>query len=240
MDTKKMIKEIENRREQMLKNYEILSNHDKNDKFWQIIPERAKDGYVFELGMVINWIGFKYKPKKILEIGTRTGGSLIHLLSSYDIYNDLEIYCFDYWQYPPDESAIPCIYRFVPSSIKKMIFKKYYMKKIEKNLNLFKIPIKNIYFISGDSKSTVPNFFKNNPKKQFDYILVDGGHDKLTASTDLENVVGHVASGGVILFDDLERENLLNVWNQFKEKHSDEFYFYDKIHRKGIGWGFKK
>ncbi|MBU0756950.1 MAG: hypothetical protein KKF44_02705, partial [Nanoarchaeota archaeon] len=47
---------------------------------------------------LIMWIGCEYKPKRILEIGTRTGGSLISLLCTYS-QNDFkkieEIVSFD-------------------------------------------------------------------------------------------------------------------------------------------------
>jgi predicted O-methyltransferase YrrM len=236
-----MIDEIDSRREEMLKICNILSEHNKYDDYWQGIFEQAKKGYVFDLGMVINWIGEYFKPKRILEIGTYKGGSLIQLLSNYEKFEDLDIVCFDYWQYPPWNILSPKIFRFIPSFLKKIFFRKYYMKKIESNLGLFGIPIDNIVMISGDSKVTVPTFFDSYPDKKFDYILVDGGHDKFTATTDLENVVGHIADSGIIVFDDIERDALYDVWTVFKKQHNNDFVFYEKVtSRKGVGWGFKK
>lgn len=116
------------------------------------------------------------------------------------------------------------------------------IRKVKKNLIFFKIPIDNIEFISGDSKIAVPDFFRKFPDKKFDYVLVDGGHDRKTASADLENVSSHINKGGVIVFDDIGPESykLIDVWEAFKAKHNNEFDFYEKFHRKGVAWAFKK
>ncbi len=76
-----------------------LSDANKFDAYWNNQIKLAESDDYFETYMVINWIGNKYRPKKILEIGTRTGGSLICLLSPYDIFENLEIYCFDFYEY---------------------------------------------------------------------------------------------------------------------------------------------
>ena len=96
--------------------------------------------------------------------------------------------------------------------------------------------------IFSDSKKTVPEYFHNNPNKLFDYILVDGGHDKKTAGTDLENISDHVAKGGIVIFDDIGPESykLIDVWEAFKKKHENEFTFYEKYHRKGVAWAFRR
>jgi predicted O-methyltransferase YrrM len=116
------------------------------------------------------------------------------------------------------------------------------MKKVRRNLSWFNIPVGIITFVSGDSKKTVPAYFRNNPGKHFDYILVDGAHDQETAFIDLQNIVDHVADKGIIVFDDISdlSYNLMGVWTRFKELHNNEFDFIEIECRKGIGIAFKK
>jgi cephalosporin hydroxylase len=194
--------------------------------------------------MVINWIGEKYKPKRILEIGTRTGGSLISLLSPYVILEGLEIYCFDLWReyYKTTFIKKVPIIRRLTKFIPENLHLKLSIKKVNKNLEIFKIPTENINYITGDSKVTIPDFFSDHPKKKFDYILVDGAHDKESALMDLLNIGSHVSMGGFIVFDDIGPESyqLIDVWEKFKEKFNNQFYFYEYYHRKGVAWAIRK
>jgi predicted O-methyltransferase YrrM len=241
-------------------NGEKLAKLDPNDDYWKYIvhpTELVRNGIFLETNMVTSWIGATRKPLRILEIGTRTGGSLIALLCVYspeDLKKIEEIVSFDMWR--EYVSTTP-----LASFVSKVLGKKSNINlservtgfmggyierssknKVKKNLAAFNIPSDKINFVSGDSKVTVPAFFKQNPGKKFDYILVDGGHDDFTAETDLENVVNYVAPKGIILFDDImpESYNLINVWNKFKEKHSSEFDFFQIDHRKGMAWAVKK
>jgi len=238
MNYKSMIKKIEKRKDYVISYCQILQEFDDNDYYWSETIELAKKKYFFETSMVINWIGAKFGPKKILEIGTRTAGSLVALLYNHKLQEGLEIYCFDLWK-EYSSSFFPTIaMKYLPTFIKE----KFSIKKVKKNLNKLNIPYENIKFISGDSKITIPYFFKKFPDKKFDYILVDGGHDKLTASIDLENICGHFSDRGVLVFDDIGPESykLIDVGDAFKSKHINEFNFYEKFHRKGVAWAFKK
>ena len=80
------LEEILSERERFLQNARQLRETDPNDPYWQDLatPEKyMRDGRFLETGMLISWLGRTRKPKRILEIGTRTGGSLISLLHSY-------------------------------------------------------------------------------------------------------------------------------------------------------------
>ncbi|MBI2270102.1 MAG: class I SAM-dependent methyltransferase [Bacteroidetes bacterium] len=244
----------------LLKNSSKLRTLDSNDYYWKElgIPKKLiRNGIFLETGMVISWIGSQRKPKKILEIGTRTGGSLIALLSVYkpeDKVEIEEILSFDLWReyisttwvsslltkLLRKDSNINISMRYT-RLINKILQNKA-VKKVKKNLALFGINIDKIKFISGDSKKTVPDYFKMNPNKKFDYILVDGAHDELTAFIDLENIVNHTTENGIIVFDDIGPESykLIGVWNKFKAKHIGEFDFFEIHHRKGIAWAVKK
>jgi predicted O-methyltransferase YrrM len=155
-----------------------------------------------------------HKPKRILEIGVRTGLSICNMLSAYRDVKEIErIVLCDVWN---DGFASPEIV-------------KMYLKAM--NLNV------NPEFIVGDSKVEIPKL-----EGDFDYILVDGDHDKTAALIDLENVVRLVAPGGVIVFDDISPYgcNLLDVWESFKENHKGEFEFSENMKGKGTAWAEKK
>ena len=162
-------------------------------------------------------------PKNILEIGTRTGISLAQLLSAYLDHTVIE--------------KIVCCDLFNDGYISPNLVKSY--------LDYLGIPqdtINKIEFLVGDSKQTIPKYKQEHPDIRFSYILVDGSHNKNDAKTDLDNVVSMVASNGVIVFDDIGKDgmDLLDVWNNFKQQHLDEFTWTENLNGKGIATAVKK
>jgi len=198
-------------------NLRILKGKNPGDCYYEeylrhFEREREKffDQYHFAVHYAIN-----NAPKRILEIGTRTGLSICNLLSAYiDPKIAKRVVLIDVWN---DGFASP--------GIVKMYFKA---------LNL---PLENVQFITGDSKVEVPKL-----KESFDYILVDGDHNKDTAWIDLENVVPLIAKAGVIVFDDITDRgcNLQDVWDKFKDKYNGQFDFGENHDGKGVGWAIKK
>ena len=65
-----------------------------------------------------------------------------------------------------------------------------------------------VNFINGDSKKTVPNFFKENPNLFFDLITIDGDHSLKGALRDIKNVLPRLKIGGAIIFDDISSMNI--------------------------------
>lgn len=219
-----------------------LHEHNPYDSYWGELLELSKKPDFFEPCMLQSWIGKNRKPKKILEIGTRTGGSLISLLSSYNSFEDVKVYSFDLWVENLRASFLSRI-PVLRSVLRKLpLNKSLALNIVKKNLKIFSIPVSIITFISGDSKKTVPAFFRANPAIKFDYILVDGAHDAQTAAIDLENVASYITKDGFLVFDDIgpESYHLLSVWEKFKANHKDDFLFYENMHRKGVGWAIKK
>jgi predicted O-methyltransferase YrrM len=162
-------------------------------------------------------------PKRILEIGTRTGISLAQLLSAYIDYSGIEkIVSFDLFN---DGFLSPSL---VKLNLKTLNIPQYIIDKIE--------------FVVGDSKKTVPQYITDHPTEQFDYILVDGSHEKIDARLDLENVRPLVASKGVLVFDDITPDgmNLDDVWQEFKSVYKDEFEWFEDYNGKGCAWAIKK
>lgn len=259
-----IIREIEQTKPFVLSNFRQLRKLDPNDHYWSLFTDTGPltvNGVFIETGMVVSWIGNVRRPKTILEIGTRTGGSLIALLTNYQDFIDVEVVSFDLWrEYVSTTFLSRALTRLVSRpdagnqpkeniniSQKKLrpflpLIRSLSMKKVRRNLRYFNIPADIITFISGDSRETVPAYFKDHPDKKFDYILVDGAHDKPTAWTDLQNVADHLSDNGVLVFDDISdlSYGLMDVWMKFREQHADRFDFLEIECRKGIGVAFKK
>jgi predicted O-methyltransferase YrrM len=215
-----MVRGIEARREHVLADVRKLKGRLSNitDYYYRQLLKLSKQGYFFETWMVENWLGAEMQPRRVLEIGTRNGGSLVALLRPYKSYDGVKVVCFDLWR----EIGSP--------------------KKVRSNLEYMGIPTDFIEFVSGDSKVTVPEYARAHPGERFDYVLVDGGHDHGTAATDLRNVEGLVDVGGVLVFDDISEASygLLPEWEEFKRRNGDRFAYFEVMHRKGIAWAFRR
>jgi len=194
----------------------ILKKHNVGDLYYEAYlghlakrKETFFDVYHFAWAWVI-----KYKPRRILEIGVRTGLSICQLLSAYIDYSVIE-------------RVVLCD-----------IFNDGYTSPdlVTMNLKALNIPIDKIEFLVGDSKVEIPKL-----QGQFDYILVDGSHDPTDALLDLENVRPLITQGGVIVFDDIDPDgmSLAPVWHKFMNKYQSEFEWHENYSGKGIGWAIK-
>lgn len=162
--------------------------------------------------------GSYYRPKRVMEIGSRTGLSLCQLLSGYIDTSMVRVVLFDLWS---DGLSTP--------------------ELIIKHLNHLGIHTEIIEFYQGDSRSTVPSFMEKNTEK-FDWILVDGDHSPEGAWTDLENAHQLVARGGVIVFDDIVEFDgivLMPTWEAFKQKYANQYIWHQNLNGKGVGWAVR-
>ena len=191
---------------------------------WHLEECRKKGIEFFDLYCLGWWWGSTRNPKKILDIGVRTGTSLCQLLSACSDYEDKRVVQFDVFN-----DGLSC-----PELVKK-------------HLNYLGIPtefIEKIEFHTGDSKETVPRFKETNVDL-FDWVLVDGDHSNEGAKIDLNNVVDLVAPGGIIVFDDIASTvekfgfNLRPTWNEFKEENYNNFMWYEDHAAKGTAWGIR-
>jgi predicted O-methyltransferase YrrM len=164
-------------------------------------------------------IGKTMNPKNILEIGCRSGISLCQLLSSCTDYADKNVYLFDVFN---DGFISPAL--------------------VEMNLEFLNIPTNMVTFITGPSGETMPKFKFDNPDLKFDYILVDGSHDKRDAKVDLDNVSNMLNPGGVIIFDDIAPDgcDLIDVWNTWKAEQAEAFRYFENFDGKGVGVAVKQ
>jgi len=235
--------EMMKRNNQVYKIIQKLESIDKHDKYWKkfLTELNPNTDYNFHLYHLINWIGYHHRPKQVLDIGVRSGGSLIVLLDSYNFFkNNVKVYGFDIWDsYNP--LHIPHFMDNYFTGLRQYLYLRY----LKRNLRNMCIPLDIFSFYAGDSKKTIPKFLDDNPDLFFDYILVDGGKDKFTAYMDLMNTYVRLKKGGVLIFDDIHPHNcdLVTIWNVFKKKYKDDFHFYEYLSDKGnvgFGWCFKK
>ena len=204
----------------------ILKNVNKGDAYYEnYLSMRERYGNRFFDTYQLLWgIGIHAKPKRILEIGTRTGISLCQLLSAMDhkaIQNIEKIVCvdpFDVWTSP----------NLVRANLKY--------------LNLPSEPEK-VEILAIKSEEYFNSASKDRDGFGFDYILVDGDHSKEVAKKDLDAAHKLLDKGGIIVFDDISTAPgecaLLDVWDKFKSEHKDEYIFGEVLEGKGVGVGTK-
>lgn len=172
-------------------------------------------------------IGIARPPKRILEIGTRTGISLCQLLSamSRKSIDAIEsITCVD----PFDQWTSPNLVRA--------------------NLKYLNLPDAKPQILAMKSE----DWFKNRAAQSstgklepaFDYILVDGDHSKPAARADLEAAGKLVESDGIIVFDDISNAEgecgLIDMWNDWKAQQPEgAFSFYEVMQGKGVAFAIK-
>ena len=66
--------------------------------------------------------------------------------------------------------------------------------------------------IYGDSKETIPQYIYENPDERFDLIFIDGGHELITAQTDLLNCMSLSHESTVVIMDDYCPGNVDASW----------------------------
>ncbi len=147
------------------------------------------------------WYVQHFQPKRILEVGTRTGKSLIsQMIFHYEIDNTL-VFCID---------------PFVEQGSSR---------KILKNLKLIGSRPLGLVVLNRYSEEIMPEIKRVWPELYFDFILVDGSHEPEDAYRDLQMSVELLDKGGILCFDDLGPTgyNLITVWEKWKEEHGSRF-----------------
>lgn len=198
----------------------ILKQHNPQDQYLEAYQGHyAKRGETFvDSYHVMHWIGSHFAPNRILEIGCRTGVSICQLLSSYFDYSKIQ------------EITLCDIFAEQGSA-----------EGVLNNLAAMNIPVAGkVQFRKGSSLEEMPKMIAEG--KKYDYVLVDGCHDKDYARQDLINAVALVDDAGFVLFDDITPDgcSLQDVWDDFKENFHDQFLFMEDHNGKGIGIARKK
>jgi predicted O-methyltransferase YrrM len=181
------------------------------------IEEMRRAGRRVQKGLFEIWLFQRTPSSVILEIGTRTGLSLVNKLG----------------QMPPDRRATAfCLDLFVEQGSPSVV---------RDNLRRLSIDDGDVHFLVGDSKELVPALLREFPELRFDHALVDGSHDRDDAYADLCNVIPYVRSGGYLVFDDagpttegVIGHDLIDVWERAMNGHAGEF----EMHHYDVPDGF--
>jgi predicted O-methyltransferase YrrM len=192
---------------------EILNKITQNNdvefvkKFYEKGLNLFGDNWVYaDINTALITISKNLEVENYMEIGVRRGRSMTMMASQSPEAN---FYGFDMWIEDYCDSPNPGP-EFVKEELRKVDFK----GKIE--------------FINGDSKKTVPSFFKENNDLFFDVITVDGDHSIGGATIDLNNVIPKLKIGGILVFDDIssqEHSYLSDVWNKQIKRRKDFYTF---------------
>lgn len=148
-----------------------------------------------DINTVLYGISKNIRVESYLEIGVRRGRSMAIVAS---LHPEARITGFDLWltNYAGIENPGP---EFVTAELKKVGYKN------------------DLQLITGNSRNTVPEFFRKNRDAYFDLITVDGDHSKRGAVIDLKNVIPRLKIGGFLIFDDIinpAHSVLKDVWEK--------------------------
>ena len=168
----------------------ILQNIEQNKPFWNI-------------HVALSFLADRLNPKNYLEIGVRTGGSLIALLHNCDVK---KVVAVDTWS--GSYADLPNTLEYTVGQINK------YKAGTNKQ---FKIE-----FIKGNSHKVLRELVVCGRK--FDLITVDGDHTEEGAWQDLEDAHKLLADKGAIVFDDIIHPShlyLKNVSDRFQQAHPE-------------------
>lgn len=198
----------------------VLKKVNPGDTYYeQYLGMRERYGKTFFDTYQLLWgIGVYLAPKRILEIGMRTGISMCQLLSAHASLSSVEkVVGVD----PFDDFTSPNLVR---ANLKYL------------NINLGEKLV--IHPVTSD------RFFSEQDREpSFDYILVDGDHDKIVAKRDLDNAHVLLEKGGVIVFDDISTAPgecaLIDVWDAWKAEHEGEYICTEVMEGKGVALAIK-
>ena len=186
-----------------------------------LVKNHSKTSSYVDILKLLFVVSNKLQPENYLEIGVRRGRSMSMVVSNAP---NVSLYCFDMW---------------VKNYFQIEQFGEAFVRKEMKNIG----HLGNINFFNGDSKKTLPIFFKQNPNLYFDLICVDGDHSYHGSKSDLLNIVNRVKIGGAIIFDDINSEEhpfLLQVWKKYIMSRDDFSTVEFNEHGLGVGLAIRK
>ena len=141
-------------------------------------------------------------PKRYLEIGVRRGRSAATVAA---FCPDIELYLFDMWY--PNYAGVP---NPGPDFVRSQLEGVGHRGPV--------------HVVSGRSQETIPAFFADQSHPQtLALITVDGDHRDAGAREDLENVIPHLAPGGMLVFDDIvhpDYATLHTTWQDVVTPHT--------------------
>ena len=134
----------------------------------------------------------RHRCKRIIEIGTFAGRSAVAMINAArsvdDRIDNVYYHGFDLWEQMTEEIHAHEVSKKPPS--KHMV--EMHLKRTGANINLYQ----------GDTKETLPEFVRNNPVPNPDFVFIDGGHSFETVASDWENVQKIAGPRTVLVLDD--------------------------------------
>jgi predicted O-methyltransferase YrrM len=128
-----------------------------------------------------------YKPERIVEVGTDTGGTAVGWARALQENGRGELICVDMDAYAQNT----------------------YPRSAQLNLAKTGLPSNRIQLRGGNSRDLIPALGREYPK-QVDIYLVDGDHSYEGALADMENGLPMMKPGGFILVHDIDRFRPMN------------------------------
>lgn len=144
--------------------------------------------------------------RSYLEIGSREGFSLCHVLREFPIR---EILVCDTWGEEYGGSGLGS-HRHILALLEEQGF-----------------PVQDAVILDGDSKVRIPEYFEANKEKIFDLSFVDGDHSPSGVLADCSNLVHHTK---VLVVHDLRNSShphLREAYQLFYEMHRQAFVSID-------------
>ncbi|MEJ2704217.1 MAG: glycosyltransferase family 9 protein, partial [Sedimentisphaerales bacterium] len=170
--------------------YSMVQNIESNSFFWNI-------------HVALAFLADRLQPKSYLEIGVRTGCSLVSVLNNSEVR---EVVGIDTWE--GSYAGIPNTREYAVRQVNN------YQSQTNKK---FRIDL-----IKGDSHEKLKELIRSG--KKFDLTTVDGGHTENGAWEDLEDAARLLADTGAIVFDDIIHPShpyLRKLVDRFRQQHPD-------------------
>ncbi len=160
------------------------------------------DQWVYaDINTVLHSVSRLLRPKRYLEIGVRRGRSMAVVVSQSP---RCDVTGFDLW-----------VENYAGMDNPGEAFVREELTRIGHQGSA--------EFIAGDSRVTVPKYFRANPESTFDLVTVDGDHSVAGARRDLLAVMPRIKTGGVVVFDDTCNQShpgLAELWDEVVVRNS--------------------
>jgi len=170
----------------------------------QVIKECIAAGKPFWNNHVaLAFLARKLHPKSYLEVGVRTGGSIVQVLgASYPEH----VVAMDLWD--GDYASLPNNLEYTKKQLQN------FQQGSEKSFN--------IEYIQGNSHVELKSLIRQG--RTFDLITIDGDHSHDGAREDLEDAFCLLSEQGAIVFDDIIHASfsfLLGLTHSFVSRHPE-------------------
>jgi predicted O-methyltransferase YrrM len=167
----------------------------------KILEYRAEEKPFWNIHVALAFIADKLQPKSYLEIGVRTGGSMVKVIGTA---RPEHIVAMDIWT--GSYASFPNFLEYTQQQLLSFQDKKGRISIIE--------------YIQGDSHKELKKLIDQN--RTFDLITVDGDHSLEGAREDIEDALHLLSARGAIVFDDIihpSHKYLLGLVYEIKRRH---------------------